>query len=311
METMLRIKSLPSSISPQNFNCFGSKEGDEVLHTMSVFSIPLNRVGAAIMRKQKRNIVTTIALTLFIASFIGLHLLDKLSALSSYSKNAISTNRSVSEPDSEVFGYVYKKGHWGPGSGYGSDNIKTKKYKQFLQTFFDSEEFQSFVDLGCGDFQIMRHMKVPLNKTYTGIDVVPEVLNRVEKMYGGSKNPNYKFVLIDDLTSLKLGSEVLQADLVIIKHVLQVWSNKHIQYFIDNILPNFKYALITNRYEGADDLNEDISQDDAKAGLYRPVDLTYTPFNLRNTKLVLRYFEDGIQEQRTYMWYNPKLTGGT
>ena len=261
------------------------------------------------MRMQKRN--TVIAFVLCTGSFIGLlhYLLDELPmSSSSINNNAISATSA--EPDSAVFGYVYKKGNWGPGSGYGSDKIKTKKYRQFLQTLFDDEEFKSFVDLGCGDFQIMKHMKVPLNKTYTGIDVVPQVIDTVEKLYGGSKNPNYKFVLIEDLTSLKLGSEVLQADLVIIKHLLQLWSNEHIQYFIDSILPNFKYALMTNHYEGADDLNADISQDDAKAGLHRPVDLTYPPFNLRNTKLVLRYFYDGMYEQRAYMWYNPKLTGG-
>lgn len=258
-------------------------------------------------RKQKRNTVTTVFVVLCVASLIGLYLINDFPVSSI---NQSSTTKTSVEPDSAVFGYVYKKGNWGPGSGYGSDKIKTEKYRKYLQTLFDNKELKSFVDLGCGDFQIMKHMKVPLNKTYTGIDVAPEVLDKVEKLYGGSKNPNYKFVLIEDLTSLKLGSEVLQADVVIIKHVLQMWSNERIQYFIDNIMPNFKYAFMTNHYDGADDLNADISQDDIKAGLHRPVDLTYPPFNLRNTKLALRYFEDNLHEQRAYMWYNPKLTGG-
>ena len=222
-----------------------------------------------------------------------------------------SNKQAVSsvEPDSVVYSYIYKNGLWGPGSGYGSDKIKTEKYRLFLQSIFDNQNFQSFVDLGCGDFQIMRHMQVPINKTYTGIDVVPDVISRIEKNYGGSKNPNYKFVLIEDLTTLKRGSDVLQADLLIVKHVLQMWPNERIHYFIDNILPNFKYALITNHYIGALDLNEDFSTKDVMAGLHRPVDLTYPPFNLRNTKLSLRYFEDEIEEQRSYLWCNPDLVG--
>lgn len=219
-----------------------------------------------------------------------------------------NNSNSKAEPDSVVFGYIYKNGKWGPGSGYGSDKFKTKKYRQLLQNIFDDNRYQSFVDLGCGDFQIMKHMKVPFNKTYTGIDVVPEVINKVRRDYGG-QNPNYKFVLIDDLTWLKLGSQVLQADLVIVKHVLQMWSNERIHYFLNNIMPNFKFALITNHYVGAEDLNEDFSKDSVLAGLHRPVDVTYPPFNLRNTKLILRYFEDQIDEQRGYLWMNPKFGG--
>ena len=58
---------------------------------------------------------------------------------------------------------------------------------------FDDDRYQSFVDLGCGDFQVMKLIKVPLKKSYIGIDVVSDVIKDKERFYGGSLHPYYKF----------------------------------------------------------------------------------------------------------------------
>ena len=220
-------------------------------------------------------------------------------------------SRKDEEPsDSAVYSYIYKNGMWGPGSGYGAGDVATEKYRPFLQKIFDNDRFESFVDLGCGDFQTMRHIKVPAKKSYTGIDVVPDVIDKLRRDYGPPRNANYKFVLIDDLKSLQLGSDVLVGvDLVIVKDVMQMWSNERVQYFIDNVMPNFKYALIVNHFVGGDDLNEEITTDAVMAGKHRPIDPTYPPFNLRNYQLEYRFFENGINEERAYLWVNPVLVG--
>lgn len=205
-------------------------------------------------------------------------------------------------PDTAIFSNIYKKDLWVVGSGPGSVDFATVEYRKLLQNVFNDTRFHSFVDLGCGDFQIMRLMTVPDGKKYRCIEVVPDVINENRRIYGN--RTNYEFTLIDDLRDLKLGSDILQdVDMLIIKDVLIHLPNSDIHYFIDNILPSFKYALITNNFcNDNTELNVDI-----KTGGFRPVDLTYPPFNLLNKlELVLRYAL-GVTQKRVYFYTNPKL----
>ena len=57
--------------------------------------------------------------------------------------------------DSSVFSDIYEEHVWGVGSGVGSQESNTVEYRELLQRIFDDERFNSFVDFGCGDFQIM------------------------------------------------------------------------------------------------------------------------------------------------------------
>ena len=104
--------------------------------------------------------------------------------------------------DSAVFDNIYKKNLWGGGSGPGSFAANTVEYRAMLQKIFDDDRYQSFVDLGCGDFQMMKLMKLPPKKSYVGIDVVADVIKENERLYGGSQNPNYKFHHVQHLGAL-------------------------------------------------------------------------------------------------------------
>ena len=97
--------------------------------------------------------------------------------------------------DSTVFRGIYKEGKWGGGSGGGSLKEHTIKYRELLQSYFNDDSFQSFVDSGCGDFQIMKVLTVPLYKKYIGIDVV-DIINANKQLYNKS---NYQFIPIENL----------------------------------------------------------------------------------------------------------------
>ena len=217
------------------------------------------------------------------------------------SAKKLTVDNSVS--DSAVFNQIYDKHLWGFGSGVGSQESNTVQYRELLQRMFDDERFNSFVDFGCGDFQIMELMKVPLHKSYVGIDVVAEIIKENRELFG-SQHPNYQFHHVEDMSALKLGSQLLKGDMIIVKDVLQHLPNESIKYFIDNILPNFKYALITNDY--SDDVmhrNSDIAK-----GQARPVDLTYPPFNLKNMQAILQYKTPSfIFCKRSYLYSNRNL----
>ena len=206
--------------------------------------------------------------------------------------------------DTVVFSDIYKKNDWVSGSGPGSFDSNTVRYRKLLQKIFNDNRFQSFVDLGCGHFQIMKQIKVPANKTYAGIDVVPDVIKENQRLYGD--RPNYRFHLIDDLRDLKLVNNLLQGvDMLIVKDVLIHLPNADIHYFIENILPNVEYALITNDYSNDEDRNVDVS-----TGKFRPIDLTYPPFNLKNMELAMQYsyvLAGPTILKRVYIYENPKF----
>lgn len=92
--------------------------------------------------------------------------------------------------------------------------------------------------------------------------------------------------------------------MLIIKDVLIHLPNADIHYFIDTILPNVKYALITNDYSNDEDRNKDVS-----TGKFRPIDLTYPPFNLKNMELAMQYsyvLAGPTILKRVYIYENPK-----
>lgn len=121
--------------------------------------------------------------------------------------------------------------------------------------------------------QIMHLINIPQNKIYKGYDIVTSVIDKNIKYFAKDNvtfNDNTNTDNIDDV------------DLLIIKDVLMHWLNKRVQYFIDNILPKFKYALITER----DD--ESLVNTNIDFGEWRPVDLISSPFyvpNIENTQI--------------------------
>jgi hypothetical protein len=83
-------------------------------------------------------------------------------------------------------------------------------------------------------------------------------------------------------------------DLLILKDVIQHWSNADVKTFLPK-LSKFKYALITNgSHKGSNRTNLD-----DKVGGCRPVDLTADPFNVRGDYI----FEFHADEPKiTFLW---------
>ncbi len=196
-----------------------------------------------------------------------------------------------------TFSNIYASNIWQQGSGEGSDPVKAAPYIALLQYLLNDTRFNSFADLGCGDWRIMQQINIPAGKTYDGYDVVPELIRANKRRFDAS---NINFYVIKDLEDFKR----IHAgeDLLIVKDVLQHWPIKDIQYFLTNILPQFKYALITNSLtadvKGAKPTNSEIVLGD-----FRPIALTQSPFNLTATVL-LEYPSPGLKQVLLYV--NPR-----
>lgn len=166
----------------------------------------------------------------------------------------------------EIFNKIYEQNIWGNGSGSGSTPANTEDYRIFLANFLKTNKVLSVVDLGCGDWQFSKLIDwTGIN--YTGIDVSDVVL-RNTKLFGSERISFLEMnALTDDLPS---------ADLLIMKDVVQHWSNADILSFLPR-LKRYKRALITNGFHpaGLSRTNGDIA-----TGGWRPVDLKSPPFNL-------------------------------
>ncbi|WP_106874616.1 class I SAM-dependent methyltransferase [Candidatus Phycorickettsia trachydisci] len=198
--------------------------------------------------------------------------------------------------DKHIFSDIYKNDTWCGGSGSGSVPKNAMPYLELLQKFFNDKRFNTIVDLGCGDWQLMERIIIPRKKSYMGYDVVQEVIDANNKRFA---KPNVQFITINSLQEI----EHVRADLLIVKDVLAHWPNSRVQYFLTKILPNYKYALIT--HDVTDDFGkEDMKNSDIKLGSHRPIDITLEPFNLKNTTVVLKYNSLGY-DKISFFYENP------
>jgi SAM-dependent methyltransferase len=184
-------------------------------------------------------------------------------------KNLARIGRRLAGVDehARVFNRYYKSDAWiGGGSGSGSTPEVTAPYRDFLSRFLRDHNIKSVVDLGCGDWQFSKLIDWS-RIDYLGVDVSRTVLDNTRKF----AKPGIRFIELNGTSSSLPG-----ADLLIMKDVMQHWSNEDIEQFLLN-LPKFQYALITNgSHKGSDRTNSQ-----TQTGGCRPVDLTATPFNVR------------------------------
>jgi SAM-dependent methyltransferase len=148
-----------------------------------------------------------------------------------------------------IFDDIYRKDLWKGGSGTGSGEADTRAYRDFLHNFMRSNGVRSVLDVGCGDWQFSRHMDWT-GIAYLGVDVSNVVLQTTRTF----ARPGVEFRALN-----AVADPLPAADLLIMKDVLQHWSNADILALLPK-LPSFRYALITNGFlpDQNDQINKDI-----------------------------------------------------
>ena len=174
---------------------------------------------------------------------------------------------------------------WRSSSGGGSSPEATQPYKIFLEDFIRQNNIESIVDLGCGDWQFSQFLDFG-SATYIGIDASKNVILNNQKSFS---RPGVSFANLP-----KNYSELPCAELLVCKDVLMHLSTKEIQNIL-SILPNFKYALITNDVPCVSAFGEillklrlpfsPVNNREIKTGDYRTLDPTQYPFNLKLKKV--------------------------
>ena len=165
------------------------------------------------------------------------------------------------------FEIIYKENYWESKesrSGIGSEIKNTKTLLQGLQNVVEKYSIGSIIDIPCGDFNWMRKYNMK-NITYTGLDIVDEVIDDNNKKY---KKTNVNFYC-SDITS----SELPKADLIFARDCFVHFSFKDIKKSIFRIKQSkSKYIMTTSFVELK--TNSDILTAD-----WRPINLEKKPFN--------------------------------
>lgn len=188
----------------------------------------------------------------------------------------------------EIFNDIYARNvHWHRGSGDGSRPDNAAPYMRFLKFFLDINRISSVLDAGCGDWQFSRLMDWS-GLRYTGLDVSSVVLRNTRTF----ARPGVEFLELDATRD-----ELPAADLLVMKDVMQHWSNDDIQAFLPR-LGKYRFALLTNYLPAeAADINRAVPTGD-----WRGINPALAPFRLPGSFV---FWYAGPDPKGVFLWQNP------
>lgn len=207
-------------------------------------------------------------------------------------------------PTKAVMNQIYDRHLWGGNefdfySGEGSHNpeIITPYLKALIQFLKTHHNNIVVCDLGCGDFNIGKHL-VSYSKKYIAIDIVENLIRRNKDLY---KANNLEFYCFDIAKH-----EWPLADCIILRQVLQHLSNQEIQNIIKKVV-HYKYIILTEHIPLGDFIpNKDIiSGQGIRMKQGSGVHVLVAPFNLKikEAQLLGRYMDKNQKGQIVTMLY--------
>ena len=182
-------------------------------------------------------------------------------------------------PTKDAMTQIYDMHLWGGKehdfySGEGSHDAKIiVPYLEAVTAFLKSHNNALTVcDLGCGDFNIGKHL-TKHTKKYFAVDIVEQLIERNTSEF---KADHLNFYCLDIAKD-----ELPKADGIILRQVFQHLSNSEIQHIIKKLL-HYKYIILTEHVPlGSFIPNKDIiSGQGIRLKQNSGVDVSKAPFNL-------------------------------
>lgn len=191
----------------------------------------------------------------------------------------------------QIFSEVYRENIWGGEkgafySGTGTANPNTAIYLENLVAFIKEKNIRKILDIGCGDFSIMKQLTESVNIDYTGGDVVHELIKHHQSKF---QNATTRFIHLNAIED-----NLPDAELVTIRQVLQHLNNDQIQKILSK-LSKFKYALITEHVPITEDAEynlDKIAGPHIRMRVNSGVFIDKPPFNIKNATILFEYRED-------------------
>jgi hypothetical protein len=146
-------------------------------------------------------------------------------------------------PIREAFDEIYRRGLWKQGlaySGVGSEGALADRYIEIVLNYAATNNLRTVVDAGCGDFSVGSRL-APNFERYTALDVSPLIIEINKERYADFTRRHVSFS-VADMTSTILP----QADLILIRQVLQHLTNAQIEQILRNLEDSeWRRVLIT------------------------------------------------------------------
>ena len=167
------------------------------------------------------------------------------------------------------FSKIYENKVWLEGkntgalSGQGSEFENTENVRKWLPETLIKIKADTLLDIGCGDWTWMQHIKLPCK--YIGVDIVPSVIeeNRVK-----FKINNVRFEVLDAVES-----PLPSSDVILCREVIFHLSLADAKKLLKNItMSNAQFFIATTDTEAS--MNADI-----QTGDFRNINLQLKPFN--------------------------------
>jgi len=188
-------------------------------------------------------------------------------------------------PKSKRFHRIYRSRYWGQNSesisGCGSTLEATRNVREQLPALLSRLDCQALLDLGCGDFNWMKNVR--LECKYIGADIVDSIIQSNNDHYACA----HRTFLNLDATRSTLPDGV---DVVLCREVLFHLSNQDIFRVLKNVKDSTATYFIST--------NIDIESEnlDTFTGGYRPLNLQKPPFNFPQPIDVIH--DHGVSEDR-------------
>jgi hypothetical protein len=171
----------------------------------------------------------------------------------------------------DIFTEIYTTNAWGSQesvSGPGSTLAKTEQLRVTLPHLCKTLQVKTLADIGCGDWNWMRHVDLS-GINYAGFDIVEAIVQSNTKTFSSSNVCFAKYDCFDLLFTA-------HADLWLVRDVLGCYSFESIQRFFqtfrNTIVPYLALTSVaTDRNINAED------------GSYRPLNFELPPFSFTPT----------------------------
>ncbi len=167
-----------------------------------------------------------------------------------------------------VFSRIWKQNSWGADetrSGSGSTIAATAVLRPQLAELWRFLGVRRLLDAGCGDLNWMAEISGELD-FYLGVDVVPEVIQDLERRFANRANHFFALrdIALDDLP---------RTDVIFCRDVLTHLPTLEIKAVLERFKASGSFYLIATSFDRQP--NKDIA-----LGEWRPVDLAAEPFQL-------------------------------
>jgi hypothetical protein len=177
------------------------------------------------------------------------------------------------------FTEIYEKNLWASNespSGLGSELEATESLRGWLVENISGLGIKAFVDAPCGDFNWMQHVVNLVNVDYLGLDIVPSLIDRNNRIYSKS---SIRFAVANICEDT-----IPNCDLIMVRDCLFHLSYDDINKFLIKLSGvEYKYLLTTTHLHNGNLVNKDIISGD-----FRKIDLFSSPFNFDGKNVVDR-----------------------